>query len=90
MRIQLAAIASEEVCHDVMFKLHHASECTINCILLAITHAYKWLAAKPRYFAGGSAGLSCLKIYFLKTNIVELKIGLNFKGISVSHSPEVR
>ena len=39
--------------------------CIINCILLAITHAYKysWLL-KPRfsrYFAGGSEGLSRLK-----------------------------
>ena len=50
-----------------MFKLHHALACTINCVLLAITHAYKysWLL-KPqfsRYFAGGggSEGLSHLK-----------------------------
>ena len=45
-----------------MFKLHHALACTINCVLLAITHAYKysWLL-KPRYFAGGSEGLSRLK-----------------------------
>ena len=55
----------EEVCHDVMFKLRHALACTINCILLAITHAYKysWLL-KPqfsRYFARGSEGLSHLK-----------------------------
>ena len=82
---------AEEVRHDVMFKQRHALACTI---LLAITHAYKysWLL-KPRfsrYFAGGSEGLSRLKGLLLKTNIVELKIGLNFKGISVSHSPEVR
>ena len=48
-----------------MFKLHHALACTINCVLLAITHAckYSWLL-KPqfsRYFAGGSKGLSRLK-----------------------------
>ena len=52
----------EEVRHDVMFKLRHALVCTVNCILLAIAHAYKysWLL-KPRfsrYFAGGSEGLS--------------------------------
>ena len=52
----------EEVRHDVMF-MHLA--CIIDCILLAITHAYKysWLL-KPRfsrYFAGGSEGLSRLK-----------------------------
>ena len=56
--------ASEEVRHDVMFKLHHALACTINCILLAITHAHKhsWLL-KPRfshYFSEGSEGLSRL------------------------------
>ena len=82
---------AEEVRHDVMFKLHHALACTIN-ILLAITYKYSWLL-KPRfsrYFAGGSEWLSRLKGFFLKTNIVELKIGLNFKGILVSHSPEVR
>ena len=48
-----------------MFKHVMHLVCTINCILLAITHAYKysWLL-KPRfscYFAGGSEGLSCLK-----------------------------
>ena len=42
--------------------LRHALACTINCVLLAITHAYKcsW-QLKPRfsrYFAGGSEGLS--------------------------------
>ena len=52
----------EDVRHDVMFKLRHTLGCTINCVLLAITHAYKysWLL-KPRYFAGGSEGLSRLK-----------------------------
>ena len=48
-----------------MLKLRHALVCTVNCILLAIVHAYKysWLL-KPRfsrYFAGGSEGLSRLK-----------------------------
>ena len=56
---------SEEVRHDVMFKYVMHLACTINCILLVITHAYKhsWLL-KPRfsrYFAGGSEGLSRLK-----------------------------
>ena len=54
-----------EVRHDVMFKYVMHLACIINCILLAITHAYKysWLL-KPRfshYFAGGSEGLSRLK-----------------------------
>ena len=51
---------SEGVRHVQMYVMHLA--CTINCILLAITHAYKysWLL-KPRYFAGGSEGLSRLK-----------------------------
>ena len=48
-----------------MFKYVMHLACIINCILLAITHAYKysWLL-KPRfshYFAGGSEGLSRLK-----------------------------
>ena len=62
--VSLVQVA-EEVRHDVIFKQRHALACTINCILLAITHAYKysWLL-KPRfsrYFAGGSEGLSRLK-----------------------------
>ena len=56
---------AEEGRHDVMFKHVMHLAYTINCILLAITHAYKysWLL-KPRfsrYFAGGSEGLSRLK-----------------------------
>ena len=41
------------------YVMHYALACTINCVLLAITHAYKcsW-QLKPRYFAGGSEGLS--------------------------------
>ena len=62
--------------------------------LLAITHAYKCSGQlKPRfsrYFAGGSEGLSRSKAYFLKAKIMDLKIGLNCKSISVSHSPEIR
>ena len=47
------------------YALRRALACTINCVLLAITHAYKcsW-QLKPRfshYFAGGSEGLSCSK-----------------------------
>ena len=53
---------SEEVRQGSNYALRHALVRTINCILLAITHAYKysWLL-KPRfsrYFAGGSEGLS--------------------------------
>ena len=43
------------------------------------------------YFAGGAqSGSAAQMVYFFKPNIEELKVGLNFKGISVSHSPEVR
>ena len=50
-----------------------------------------WLLIFSHYFAGGSAGGSATqKAYFVKTNIIELKIGLNYEGISLSHSPEVR
>ena len=69
---------SEEVRHDIMFKYVMHLACTINCILLAITHAYKysWLL-KPRYFSGGSEGLrGAQPLKILKTNIVELKIRL--------------
>ena len=67
------------------------TSCTSVHVLLAITHAYKcsW-QLKPRfsrYFAGGSAAQ---KAYFLKAKIMDLKIGLNCKSISVSHSPEIR
>ena len=52
------------------------------------------LAAKTSIFLvifpGAQRGSAAQKAYFLKTNIVELKIGLNFKGISVSYLPEVR
>ena len=52
------------------FKLHHALVCSINCILLAITHAYKYSwQLKPRfscYFAEGSEGLSHLKGLFFE------------------------
>ena len=43
---------AEEVRHDVMFKLHHALACTINCVLLAITQAYKysWLLKPLKRF----------------------------------------
>ena len=84
---------SEEVRQGSNYALHHALACTINCILLAITHAYKysWLL-KPRfscYLPRTQRGSAAQKVYFLKTNIMELKIGLNFKGISASHWPEV-
>ena len=50
---------AEEVRQGLNYALRHALACTINCVLLAITHAYKcsW-QLKPRYFAGGSEGLS--------------------------------
>ena len=85
---------SEEVRQGLNYALRHALACTINCVLLAITHAYKcsW-QLKPRfsgYFAGGSEGLSRSKCLLLKAKIMDLKIGLNCKSISVSHSPEVR
>ena len=50
-------------------------------------HAYKgsW-QLKPRFFVGGSAAP---KICFLKMNIMELKIGLNFKDTYISE-PLVR
>ena len=83
--------ATEEVRQGLNYALRHALACTINCVLLAITHAYKcsW-QLKPRfsrYFAGGS---DAQKAYFLKAKIMDLKIGLNCKSISVSHSPEIR
>ena len=86
--------APEEVRQGLNYALRHALVCTISCVLSAITHAYKcsW-HPKPQfshYFAGGSEGLSRLKAYFLKANIMELKIGLNCKSISVSHSLGVR
>ena len=44
------------------YALRHALACTINCVLLAITHAYKcsWQLKPPfsPYFAGVSEGLS--------------------------------
>ena len=59
--------------------IHHALACTINCVLLAITHAYKcswWLKPRfSRYFAGGSEGLSRSK-------------GLLFEG--KNHGPKDR
>ena len=84
----------EEVCQGLNYALRHALACTINCVLLAITHAYKcsW-QLKPRfsrYFAGGSEGSAAQKAYFLKAKIMDLKIGLNCKSISVSYSPEIR
>ena len=57
------AVTAEEVRHVQMTSC--TSVHTINCVLLAITHVYKysWLL-KPRfsrYFARGSEGLSRLK-----------------------------
>ena len=52
--------SAEEVRQCLNYALRHALiECTINSVLLAITHAYKcsW-QLKPHYFAGGSEGLS--------------------------------
>ena len=56
------SILPEEVRQGLNYALRHALACTINCVLLAITHAYKcsW-QLKPRfsrYFAVGSEGLS--------------------------------
>ena len=72
-------LAPEEVHQGLNCALHHALACTINCVLLAITHAYKcsW-QLKPqfsRYFAGGSEGLSHSK-------------GLLFEG--KNHGPKDR
>ena len=55
-------LISEEVRQGLNYALCHALACTINCILLAITHAYKcsW-QLKTRfshYFAGGSERVS--------------------------------
>ena len=53
---------SEEVRQCLNYALRHALACTINCVLLAITHAYKcsWqlIPRFSRYFARGSEGLS--------------------------------
>ena len=49
------SVQPEEVRQGLIYALHHALACTINCVLLAITQL------KPRfshYFAGGSEGLS--------------------------------
>ena len=58
----VGTLHAEEVRQGLNYALRHALACTINCILLAITHAYKcsW-QLKPRfshYFAEGSEGLS--------------------------------
>ena len=78
---RLAGLAAppEEVRQGLNYALRHALACTINCVLLAITHAYKcsW-QLKPRfsrYFAGGSEGLSRSK-------------GLLFEG--KNHGPKDR
>ena len=72
-------VSPEEVRQGLNYALRHALACTINCVLLAITHAYKcsW-QLKPRfsrYFAGGSEGLSRSK-------------GLLFEG--KNHGPKDR
>ena len=87
-------VQAEEVRQGLNYALRHALACTINCVLLANTHAYKcsW-QLKPRfsrYFAGGSEGLSRSKGLLFEGKIMDLKIGLNCKSISVSHSLEVR
>ncbi len=76
------------------YALRHALACTINCVLLAITHAHKhdkcsWLDFLA-IFPGTQRGSAAQKAYFLKAKIMDLKIGLNCKSISVSHSPEIR
>ena len=50
-----------EVCQGSNYALHHAVACTINCILLAII----------------LPGSATQQVYFLTTNIMELKIRLN-------------
>ena len=75
----LECMVPEEVRQGLNCALRHALVCTINCVLLAITHAYKcsW-QLKPRfsrYFAGGSEGLSHSK-------------GLLFEG--KNHGPKDR
>ena len=69
----------EEVRQGLNYALRHALACTINCVLLAITHAYKcsWQLKSrfSRYFAGGSEGLSHSK-------------GLLFEG--KNHGPKDR
>ena len=72
-------LQAEEVRQGLNYALRHALACTINCVLLAITHAYKcsW-QLKPRfscYFTGGSEGLSRSK-------------GLLFEG--KNHGPKDR
>ena len=87
---------TEEVRQGLNYALHHALSRTINCVLLASTHAYKcswqlnldFLAILP----GAQRGSAAQKAYFLKAKIMDLKIGPNCKStcISVSHSPEIR
>ena len=64
------AAYTEEVRQGSNYALRHALACTINCILLAITHAYKYSRLLKlrfsRYFAGGSEGLSRLKHLLFK------------------------
>ena len=86
--------APEEVRQGLNYALRHALACSINCVLLAIAHAYKcsW-QLKPRFLIilpGAQRGSAIQKAYLLKANIMELKIGLNCKSISVSHSLGVR
>ena len=77
--IQGTCSEAEEVRQGLNYALRHALVCAINCVLLAITHAYKcsW-QLKPqfsRYFSGGSEGLSHSK-------------GLLFEG--KNHGPKNR
>ena len=85
--VELGILHAEEVRQGLNYALRHALACTINCVLLAITHAYKcsW-QLKPRV----SCYFAAQKAYFLKAKLMDLKIGLNGKSISVSHSPEIR
>ena len=64
------ACVTEKVCQGINYALRHAQACTTNCVLLAITQAYKcsW-QLKPQfshYFAGGSVGLSRSKDFLFE------------------------
>ena len=74
---------------SLKYALHHALE--FNQLHVCSFSYYACvqvqLAAKTTKFLGGSV---VQKTYFLKIYIMELKIALNFKAISLSHQSEIQ
>ena len=56
----------EEVRQGSNYALRHALACTVNCVLLAITHAYKysWLLDFLAILPGAQRGSAAQKVYF--------------------------